>query len=222
MMFFLNLIIQQKNTDKMSHILDIKTTGKPLEQAEKALIMIHGRGGSAQDILSLSQHLNVEDYALLAPQATNGSWYPLLFIAPVEQNEPWLSSAIETIGKTVKSALDAGIKSENIYFFGFSQGACLTLEFLARNAQKFGGAAAIIGGVIGDKINRENYSGDFARTPIFLGTSNPDFHVPVERVYATANILKEMNADVTEKVYANFGHSINQEEMELANTLIFK
>jgi len=222
-MFFQKLIIQQKNTDKiMNHILDIKTAGKPLDQAEKALIMIHGRGGSAQDILSLSQHLNVEDYAILAPQATNGSWYPLSFIAPVEQNEPWLSSAIETIGKTVKSVLEAGIKAENIYFFGFSQGACLALEFLARNAQKFGGAVAIIGGVIGDKINRENYKGDFAQTPIFLGTSNPDFHVPIERVYATANILREMNADVTEKVYANFGHSINQEEMELANTLIFK
>lgn len=206
----------------MSHILDIKTSGKPLDQAEKALIMIHGRGGSAEDILGLSQHLNVKDYALLAPQATNGSWYPFSFIAPSEQNEPWLSSAVETIEKTVKTALDAGIKAEHIYFFGFSQGACLTLEFLARNAQKFGGAAAIIGGVIGEKINRENYKGDFAQTPILLATSNPDFHVPVERVYATANILKEMNADVTEKVYENFGHSINQEEIELANKIIFK
>ena len=206
----------------MNHILDIKTGGKSLNEAAKVLIMIHGRGGSAQDILSLAQHLNVTDYAILAPQATNGSWYPLSFIAPVEQNEPWLSSALKTVGATVKSALDAGIKAENIYFFGFSQGACLTLEFLARNAQRFGGAVAIIGGVIGDKINRKNYKGDFDQTPIFLGTSNPDFHVPVERVYATANILKEMNADVTEKVYANFGHSINEEEIELANSLVFK
>lgn len=206
----------------MSHTLDIKTGGKSLNEAEKVLIMIHGRGGSAQDIVSLSQHLNVKDYALLAPQATNGTWYPFSFMAPVEQNEPWLSSAVEMVGKTVQTALDGGIKSENIYFFGFSQGACLTLEFLARNAQKFGGAAAIIGGVIGEKIDRENYKGDFAQTPIFLGTSNPDFHVPVERVYATANILKEMNADVTEKIYANFGHSINQEEIEWANALIFK
>jgi phospholipase/carboxylesterase len=206
----------------MSHILNIQTSGKPLDQAEKALIMIHGRGGSAEDILGLSQHLNVSDYTLLAPQATNGSWYPFSFIAPSEQNEPWLSSAVETIEKTVKTALDAGIKAERIYFFGFSQGACLTLEFLARNAQKFGGATAIIGGVIGEKINRENYKGDFSQTPILLATSNPDFHVPVERVYATANILKEMNADVTEKVYENFGHSINQEEIELANKIIFK
>lgn len=206
----------------MSHTLDIKTSGTPIDKAQKALVMIHGRGGSAEDILSLSKHLNVEDYALLAPQATNGSWYPLSFIAPAAQNEPWLSSAIETVGKTVKTALDAGIKAEHIYFFGFSQGACLTVEFLARNAQKFGGAVAVIGGVIGDKINRDHYSGDFAQTPVLLATSNPDFHVPVERVYATANIFREMNAEVTEKVYENFGHSINQEEMELANTLIFK
>ncbi|MGG1921738.1 dienelactone hydrolase family protein [Chryseobacterium sp. NRRL B-14798] len=206
----------------MSHTLNIKTAGIPLNQAEKALIMIHGRGGSAQDILSLSQHLNVKDYALLAPQALNHSWYPFSFIAPVEQNEPWLSSALEMVEETVKAVVNSGIKPENIYFFGFSQGACLTLEFLARNAQKFGGAAAIIGGVIGDKINRENYKGDFAGTPVFLGTSNPDFHVPVERVYATANIFREMNAEVTEKVYANFGHSINEEEIEIANSVIFK
>lgn len=205
----------------MNHILNIKTSGTPLNQAQKALIMIHGRGGSAQDILSLSQHLNVEDYALLAPQATNGTWYPYSFIAPTEQNEPWLSSAIENIQETVKTVLDAGIKAENIYFFGFSQGACLTLEFLARNAQRYGGAAVIIGGLIGDKINCGNYKGDFAQTPIFIGTSDPDFHVPVERVYATANILREMNAEVTEKVYANFGHSINQEEIELANSIVF-
>ena len=206
----------------MSHIVNIKTAGIPLKQAEKALIMVHGRGGSAQDILSLSQHLNVKDYALLAPQALNHTWYPYSFIAPVDQNEPWLSSALEMIEETVKIILDAGIQPENIYFFGFSQGACLTLEFLARHARKFGGAAAIIGGVIGDKINRENYKGDFAGTPVFLGTSNPDFHVPVERVYATANILREMNAEVTEKVYANFGHAINEEEIELANSIIFK
>lgn len=206
----------------MTHILNIKTSGTPIDKAGKALIMIHGRGGSAEDILSLSQHLNVKDYALLAPQATNGSWYPFSFIAPSEQNEPWLSSAVETIEKTVKTALDAGIKAEHIYFFGFSQGACLTVEFLARNARKFGGAAAIIGGVIGEKINRENYKGDFAQTPVLLATSNPDFHVPVERVYATANIFREMNADVTEKVYENFGHSINQEEIELANKIIFR
>ncbi|WP_419870429.1 alpha/beta hydrolase [Chryseobacterium sp. CT-SW4] len=206
----------------MVHTLDIKTAGTPLDKAEKALIMIHGRGGSAEDILSLSRHFNVKDYALLAPQATNHTWYPYSFIAPVDQNEPWLSSALEIVGQTVKKALDEGISPENIYFFGFSQGACLTMEYISRNAKRYGGAVAIIGGVIGEKINRENYKGDFAGTPVFLGTSNPDFHVPVERVYATANILREMNAEVTEKVYENFGHSINQEEIEWANSIVFK
>lgn len=206
----------------MTHNLAITTVGAPLDTAEKALIMLHGRGGSAQDILSLSQHLNVADFALLAPQATNHTWYPYSFIAPIDQNEPYLSSALNNVEQTVQQALDSGIKAENMYFFGFSQGACLTLEFLARNGQRYGGAVAIIGGVIGDKIDRSNYQGDFAKTPIFIGTSNPDMHVPLERVDASASILTEMNADVTVKVYDNFGHSINQEEIDWANKLVFR
>lgn len=205
----------------MTHNLEITTAGVPLEKAEKALIMLHGRGGSAQDILSLSQHLNVADFALLAPQATNHTWYPYSFIAPVDQNEPYLSSALENVAQTVQTALDGGIKAEDIYFFGFSQGACLTLEFLARNGQRYGGAVAIIGGVIGQKIDRNSYNGDFAKTPIFIGTSNPDIHVPVERVHESARILTEMNADVTVKVYDNFVHAINQKEIEWANKLVF-
>lgn len=206
----------------MKHQFDIITTGVPLQDAEKALIMIHGRGGSATDILSIASHLQVADYALLAPQATAHSWYPHSFIAPVEDNEPSLSSALAVIGKTVEKAMDAGIKTEHIYFFGFSQGACLSLEFLARNARAYGGAVAIIGGLIGEEINRTNYGGNFHKTPIFIGTSNPDFHVPIQRVYATESILKEMDADVTLKVYDNFGHTIHPEEVEWANRLVFK
>lgn len=206
----------------MKHQFDIMSTGVPLQDAKKALIMIHGRGGSATDILSLASHLQVADYALLAPQATAHSWYPHSFIAPVEDNEPSLSSALSVIGKTVEKAIDAGIKTEHIYFFGFSQGACLSLEFLARNARAYGGAVAIIGGLIGEEINRTNYGGNFQKTPIFIGTSNPDFHVPIQRVYATESILKEMNADVSLKVYDNFGHTIHPEEVEWANRLVFK
>lgn len=206
----------------MKHILNIKTSGVELNSAQKALIMIHGRGSNSEDIMGISRHLNVDGFAILAPQATNNTWYPHSFMAPVETNEPWLSSALENIEETVQAAMDAGIKPENIYFFGFSQGACLTLEFLARNAQKYGGAVAIIGGLIGEEINLSNYKGDFEGTPVFIGTSNPDFHVPVERVFATEKILKEMNADVTLKVYENFGHSINQDEIDWANKIIFK
>lgn len=206
----------------MAHTLDIKTAGLPLDKADKALIMIHGRGASASDILSVASHLNVADFTLLAPQATNHTWYPTSFVAPVEQNEPWLTSALEIIGETVQNAVDAGIKTEHIYFFGFSQGACLTLEFLARNARRYGGATAIIGGLIGEQIARDNYTGDFQQTPVFIGTSNPDAHVPVARVYATQEILNEMQADVTVKVYDNFGHSINQDEIDWANKIVFK
>ena len=203
------------------HQHKIITAGKKLTEAKKALIMVHGRGGSAEDILSLAAHLNVKDFALLAPQATNNSWYPASFLSPPAVNEPWLSSAIKVLADTVSEIESGGIAKENIYFTGFSQGACLTLEYVTRNATKYGGVAAFTGGLIGDKIHPANYKGDFANTPVFIGTSNPDPHVPVERVYATTNILKQMNATVTEKIYANMGHTITQDEIEQANALVF-
>jgi phospholipase/carboxylesterase len=203
------------------HQKNIVTAGKELTATCKVLILLHGRGGSAEDILSLSSHLEVNDFTLFAPQATNNTWYPYSFLAPPAQNEPWLSSALKLLKELLEDLLSKGITTGNIYFAGFSQGACLTLEFVARNAAKYGGVAAFTGGLIGDKINRENYKGDFQYTPVFIGTSNPDPHVPVERVYATANILKDMNASVTEKIYNNMGHTINQDEIENANKLVF-
>lgn len=205
----------------MEHQLQISYAGKPLMQAQKALIMLHGRGADAKSILTLSQLLNIEDYALLAPQATNHTWYPFSFLAPVDENEPLLSSALNIVEQTLNTVLETGIKSEQVYFLGFSQGACLTLEFTARNAKKYGGIVALTGGLIGKQINRENYTGNFEQTPVFIATSNPDFHVPVERVYASSNILREMNASVTEMVYANRGHTISQDEIDLVNRLIF-
>lgn len=183
--------------------------------------MLHGRGGSAEDILSLASHLQVKDFTLLAPQATNHTWYPYPFLAPPSQNEPWLSSALKLVTELLNDVRKMEVPAENIYFSGFSQGACLTLEFVARNADKYGGVAAFTGGLIGDRIYSENYKGDFGGTPIFIGTSNPDPHIPVERFYATANILRNMNAAVTEKVYHNMGHTINQDEIEQANKLVF-
>ena len=209
------------NTNNI-HSKNIVATGKKLAEAKKVLIMIHGRGGSAEDILSLASHLQVNDFALLAPQAANHSWYPYSFMAPISQNEPWLSSALSLLKVMVNDVIAQGIAEDNIYFTGFSQGACLTLEFVARNATKFGGAVAFTGGLIGDKIYPENYKGDFKNTPIFIGSSNPDPHVPVERVYATTNILKSMNASVTEKIYENTGHTIIPDEIDLANKLVFE
>jgi len=190
--------------------------------AKKALIMLHGRGGSAQDILSLAEHLNVKDYLLLAPQATNRTWYPHSFMAEVASNQPYLDSALALVSETVKEALSQGIEAENIYFLGFSQGACLTLEYVARHAQRYGGAVAFTGGLIGDEIYKENYQGDFAGTPIFIGTSDPDFHVPVSRVQESTRLLEEMGAQVTEKIYPGMPHTIVADEIEVVNEIVFR
>lgn len=194
----------------------IYTAGKKPGEAKKALIMVHGRGGSAADILSLAQHLDVKDYALFAPQAAQHSWYPYSFLALPSDNEPALSSALIALGEAVKEAEAAGIGKEQIYFLGFSQGACLTLEFVTRNAAKYGGVIAFTGGLIGDKIYEENYKGDFQQTQVFIGTSDPDPHVPVDRVLASTALLRKMNASVLEKVYPMMGHTITAEEIRQA------
>jgi phospholipase/carboxylesterase len=203
------------------HQKNIITAGKKLSEAKKALIMVHGRGGSAEDILSIASHLNVKDFALLAPQATNNSWYPYSFLAPTSSNEPALSAALNILKDTITEVINSGIAKENIFFLGFSQGACLTLEFVTQNAARYGGIVAFTGGLIGDKIYTENYTGDFSDTSIFIGTSDSDPHVPVERVEATSTILKERNAAVTLKIYNNMGHTISQDEINQVNHLIF-
>lgn len=203
------------------HTKHIITAGRPLSQADKVLILVHGRGGRAGDILFLADELNVGDYALLAPQATGNSWYPYSFLMPPAKNEPWLSSALDVLKQLVEEVKAAGISPENIYFLGFSQGACLTLEFVTRNATRYGGVAAFTGGLIGDKLYPENYSGDFGGTPIFIGTSDPDPHVPVPRVHATTKVLQDMNAVVTSAIYPLMGHTISQQEIDKANDLIF-
>jgi phospholipase/carboxylesterase len=217
---WLNILPNEKVVFNM-HQKNVVTAGKKLTEVRKALVIIHGRGATAEDILGLGQELNVSDFALLAPQATNYTWYPYSFLAPVKQNEPWLSSGIKLVGDVVSDINKAGIADENIYFTGFSQGACLTLEFVARNARKWGGVAAFTGGLIGDKINSENYTGDFHGTAVFIGSSDPDPHVPVERVNATTRILKAMNANVVEKIYPAMGHTISMDEIAAANKLIF-
>jgi phospholipase/carboxylesterase len=201
--------------------LEIITDGVPLNEAKKALIMIHGRGAGAHDILSIAKHLEVKKFALAAPQAENRTWYPYSFLVPIEENEPSFSKSLDAIHQVVVAIQQNGIEKENIYFLGFSQGACLALEFTARNAAKYGGIVAFTGGLIGDKVYEDHYTGNFENTPIFIGTSDPDFHVPVERVNETAALLEKMGASVTKKIYPNMGHTISQDEIDLANELVF-
>lgn len=204
------------------HKKKIQSGGMALNETKKVLIMLHGRGANAHDILGLASHLKVPEYALLAPEATNNTWYPHSFMAKPEQNEPWLSSALNLLQEVVDTATNQGIAPENIYFIGFSQGACLTLEFVARNAQKYGGVVALTGGLIGDKINKANYSGNFSDTPIFIGTGNPDPHVPLTRVKESVSILEKMSAKVHLQVYDGRPHTVSQDEIEIANRMIFK
>jgi phospholipase/carboxylesterase len=205
----------------MMHDKNVMIRGVELGKSSKVLVMLHGRGSTSEDISSLARHLNVKDYTILAPQATGHTWYPYSFLAPPEANEPWLSSAIELLSDIVNDITDSGVEVNNIYFLGFSQGACLTLEFVTRYATRYGGVVAFTGGLIGDKIYTENYTGDFQATPILIGTSDPDPHVPVERVYESSRVLRSMNAVVSENVYNNMGHTINQDEIDTANKIIF-
>lgn len=198
------------------------TSGTPLQQAEKAIIMLHGRGATAENILGLADELNIKDFAILAPQATNNTWYPYSFMAKVDQNQPWLDSALELIDALVKEIADSGIPKEKIYFAGFSQGACLTLEYIARNAVRYGGAAAFTGGLIGEEIDQSNYSGDFKAMPLFVSTGDPDPHVSVSRVSESVMILKGMNAEVNLQIYEGRPHTIAQDEVDRANEMIFE
>ena len=200
--------------------LRLITSGKPLAEAAKALVLIHGRGATAEDILAISESLLADDFALLAPQAANGAWYPVSFLSPPQQNEPGLSFSLNALNDIVRDLNRRGISSERIYLLGFSQGACLVLEFAARNARPFGGVIAFTGGLIGDKLYPERYRGDFKQTRIFIGTSDPDPHVPPERVKASAEVLRQMNADLTVKIYRNMGHRVNEDEIAEANAIL--
>jgi phospholipase/carboxylesterase len=196
---------------------NIKTAGLPLDKAKKAAILIHGRGASAESILSLSNHLNFDEFALLAPQAEGNTWYPYSFMAPDLQNRTALENSISILKSAWDQIISTGIKPENVYFIGFSQGACLSLEFSARIAQKLGGVIAFTGGLIGEKLQKEKYKGDFAGTPIFIGSSDRDFHVPASRINESADLLKKMGAKVKTMLFDDPEHTIRQEEIDWVN-----
>jgi phospholipase/carboxylesterase len=200
-----------------SHSKDLVFSGVPLSDAKKAIIMLHGRGASAESIISLKDHLKIDDAAIIAPQATNSSWYPYSFMAPDQDNQPALNSALQVVDDVVKDVLAQGLALNHIYLLGFSQGACLALEYSTRNADRYGGIIAFTGGLIGQTINLLNYTADFKGTPILITTGDPDPHVPMSRIYESVEILKKLNAKVELKVYKGRPHTIQMEEIELAN-----
>ena len=198
----------------------IRTAGESLDRAHAAMLMVHGRGARAEDILALAEEFAQPDFAYLAPQAAENTWYPNRFIAPIAMNEPWLSSALEFLGDVLKQIMAAGIPRERTILLGFSQGACLTLEFAARNATRYGGVVGLSGALIGPDDTPRDYEGSLAGTPVFLGCSDVDFHVPKERVDQTAEVMRKLGGDVTVRFYPNMGHTINRDEIDFVREMM--
>lgn len=201
----------------------VLAAGEPLDQARAAMVMVHGRGATAASILTLAGDLTrpvqpsqprLEGFAFLAPQAAGHTWYPNRFLAPIASNEPYLSSGLAAIATSLDQLEQAGIPPERTILLGFSQGACLALEYAARHARRYGGVAGLSGALIGPPDTPHNYPGSLDGTPVFLGCSDVDFHVPKEYVVMSAGVLQHLGGDVTLRLYPNMDHSVNQDEID--------
>jgi phospholipase/carboxylesterase len=198
----------------------VVVAGEALEHAKAAMIMIHGRGASAEDILSLVPEVDQPGFAYLAPQASGSTWYPNSFLAPLASNEPGISSGLAVIATLLERLADAGIGPEHTILLGFSQGACLSLEFASRNARRYGGVAGLSGGLIGPDGTKRDYPGSLQETPIFLGCSDRDMHIPKERVQFSAQFLQQQGGAVTARLYPRMGHTINDDELEAVRAMM--
>jgi predicted esterase len=200
--------------------LPVLRSGPSPQDARLVAILLHGRGASGEDILGLANQFRVSDIAFVAPEAARSAWYPHSFLAPVAQNEPWLGSALRVVAGLVEDLGRQGIPAERLVVMGFSQGACLTLEFAARHARRFAAVVAFTGGLIGPPGTPRDYRGDFAGTPVFIGCSDVDPHVPLERVQESTAVLRRMGASVDERIYPRMGHTINADELEAVDALL--
>lgn len=198
----------------------VYSTGAKLDEASAAFILLHGRGATAEDILSLSAYLDFPGLAYLAPQAEGYTWYPNRFIVPVEQNEPYLSAALSKLDAIVKQVESNMIPVEKIFIGGFSQGACLASEYVIRNPRRYGGLIVFSGGYIGPVDMQRHAVGDLNGMPAFIGCSDIDPHIPLQRVKETTALLEAMGAKVAEKIYPNMGHTIVDDEIEQARQII--
>jgi predicted esterase len=202
------------------------TAGTPLVEAERALVLVHGRGASAESILGLAQDIRrlagplPENLALLAPQAAGHTWYPYSFLAPEAQNEPYLTSALDRLASVVDNVQAAGIAPEQTAIVGFSQGACLALEFAARSGKRFGAVAALSGGLIGEALDTSRYRDGIAGTPVFLGCSDRDAHIPLTRVKESTELLNGLGAEVDERIYPGMPHTVIPDELQAVQKLL--
>lgn len=187
--------------------------GPTPEQARLAVILVHGRGDSAAGILGLSDEFPLSDVLWVAPQAAEHTWYPYSFMAPMDRNQPGLDSGLRVIGALVDSLVAEGVALERVVLMGFSQGACLSQEFAALHARRYAAVVGLSGGLIGPPGSPRDYTGSFDGTPVFLGCSDVDPHIPVERVRESAEVFRRMGADVDERIYPRMGHTVNADEI---------
>jgi predicted esterase len=194
--------------------------GPPASKARLAVVLVHGRGGSAHDMLSLATELALKDVLYLAPQAAGKTWYPYSFLAPINQNEPGLSSGLKAINELFTELASEGLSSDRVATLGFSQGACLSLEYVARHARRYAAVIGLSGGLIGPQIALRDYAGSLEQTPVFLGCSDIDPHIPVDRVHETAEVFRRLKGSVDERIYPGMGHTVNPEEIEAVRRLL--
>lgn len=208
------------DTPHQGQPLLLAETGETLEDARGAVVLIHGRGDSAYGILSLAPEIAAPGVAFLAPQAAGGTWYPNRFTAPLERNEPYLGSALRAVADAVAAVAAAGIGPNRTAILGFSQGACLALEFGALNTRRYGALIGLSGGLIGPEVDRSRYPGSLDGTPVLLGCSDVDPHIPLDRVRASAEVLEELGGSVDLRIYPQLAHTVNMDEIEGARALI--
>jgi predicted esterase len=197
----------------------ILVAGEPLETARAAMLLLHGRGATAQSILTLTSELNQSGFAYLAPQAAGSTWYPNRFVAPIASNEPWLSSALAVVSD-VLAQIGQPIPPERTILLGFSQGACLALEYAARHAQRYGGVVGLSGALIGADGEARHDRGSLKGTPVFLGCSDVDMHIPQARVHHAAEVLRTLGGEVTVRLYPNLGHTLNADEVDFVRDMM--
>ena len=198
----------------------ILAAGEPLESARAAMILVHGRGANASDILGLAREFTIPGFAFVAPEAANHTWYPNSFLSPIPNNEPGISSGLAVIGGILADLAEVGIPSDRVVLLGFSQGACLSTEFAVRNPRRFGGVIGLSGGLIGPPEASRAYPGTLDGTPVFLGCSDVDQHIPKERVEESAAVFERMGATVTLRLYPGMPHTVNQDEVDFVRALM--
>ena len=198
----------------------VLTLGPQPSAARMTMIMVHGRGASAEDMLGLAAEFGTTDVACLAPQAAGRTWYPCSFLSPLQDNEPGITSGLRVIAGLVDGLVAQQIPHERIALLGFSQGACLSLEFAARHPQQYAAVVGLSGGLIGPPGTPRDYPGSFGRAPVFLGCSDIDAHIPLARVQETADVFRRMEALVDERIYQHMGHTVNEDEIQAVKALL--